>query len=536
MAWQYVEYKYPIDYQFDKILVWLSDATSVYFAVKSKETDDWVYYSGTAGHVLDTGSLLTSQGSSEANAQTDYLTATPDVNDKITCVFPSPIFAKYVRLYITDDISCTIHEFRPSTRLLADEIITGVLTISDDFASPPLIRVNKSDVDRILIGNFTGSTYGIVGYDGSSNKLFELSDATQEISGWTIGEVALSKNNTTISSTGVITLGTTDDIVQLSSIDGTYRIWVGNATAASAPFSVSKVGAIKAESGTVGGWTLATNKISLTGIELDQANSRIRVYTGSNYVDLTAGGLTGYDSVLGTVFRLYTDGTAPMFANGVIHETEYQIYTSGIIKTADDPASFGGLLIDSSSLTGYNTSGNIRFQTIYSGVNEGDVLIGNYAGNAGLFWDQSEGVFHVKGYLTITGGINALSEITTNLGDIYSGTITGAVIRTASSGRRIEITSSGIALQDGTLGTAYGVAEYEVNSYGSGILAWINNSTYAVPFYIDGTTVKADFHFTNRGSNPSGDAEIGDVAVVNGKLVICTTAPSTWTVVGDQTA
>ena len=46
----------------------------------------------------------------------------------------------------------------------------------------------------------------------------------------------------------------------------------------------------------------------------------------------------------------------------------------------------------------------------------------------------------------------------------------------------------------------------------------------------------ADIHYYPRTSNPSGAANIGDTAVVLGKLMICTAAgtPGTWQIVGTQ--
>lgn len=88
------------------------------------------------------------------------------------------------------------------------------------------------------------------------------------IGGWTINTTTLTGGDTTLDSTGVITLGTGNNIVKLSSVDATYRIWVGNATAASAPFSVTKAGAILATSGAIGGWTLGTTSFTGTGVTL----------------------------------------------------------------------------------------------------------------------------------------------------------------------------------------------------------------------------------------------------------------------------
>lgn len=147
----------------------------------------------------------------------------------------------------------------------------------------------------------------------------------------------------------------------------------------------------------IGGWTLADNKISITGIELDQANERIRAYTDSNYVDLTAAGLTGYDSVLGTVFNIPTDGSAPEFSSGVIKECEYQIYTSGVVKTNTDPATNGGLLINNTDIKGYNSSGLKLLQLVYDGTDEGDAYFGDFdSGNAGMKYDHSAGTLQLR--------------------------------------------------------------------------------------------------------------------------------------------
>jgi len=74
---------------------------------------------------------------------------------------------------------------------------------------------------------------------------------------------------------------------------------------------------VYATGGEVGGWALTDTMLSATGIELDSANSRIRVYNGSNYITMDADGIIGYDSVLGIVFQVYTDGTLPYFQGSV---------------------------------------------------------------------------------------------------------------------------------------------------------------------------------------------------------------------------
>jgi len=138
--------------------------------------------------------------------------------------------------------------------------------------------------------------------------------------------------------------------------------------------------------------------------------------------------------------------------------------------------------------------------------------------------------------------ISQLSDISSDLGTITDGlvsgvTITNSVIRTKDYDRRVQIDSSGIKLFSEAVGGKYGSFKYGVGTkYGMGIFAYLYYVDKGIPFYIEAEQPVADMHLYNRTSTPSGAAEIGDLAVVNGKLMICTTAgtPGTWTVVGTQ--
>lgn len=65
-----------------------------------------------------------------------------------------------------------------------------------------------------------------------------------EIGGWTITASTIEKNNAVLASAGYLTLGSGNDIVRIDAQDATYRLWTGHATAASAPFRVSKAGEV----------------------------------------------------------------------------------------------------------------------------------------------------------------------------------------------------------------------------------------------------------------------------------------------------
>ena len=63
-----------------------------------------------------------------------------------------------------------------------------------------------------------------------------------------------------------ISLGSGTDIFV---VDGDVGLQLGHGTFASAPFSVTKAGVLKAESGTIGGWTLSSSTISSNNLVIN---------------------------------------------------------------------------------------------------------------------------------------------------------------------------------------------------------------------------------------------------------------------------
>ena len=194
--YRYIEYSYPVPYNFEKFLFWISANCNCYFALKEKDGDSWSFYAGKddASHDLDTGLKLVSHATEELAEENYFYTGDyKNADDKVLAILPTLVLAKYVRIYVYDFTTTTIHEFKPSVRMIADELVGGTLLITDELTDAPLIRVEKSSVDRIKIGNFESTYYGIAGYDGSSNKIFELSDNQQMLSGWNFTQTTLSK-------------------------------------------------------------------------------------------------------------------------------------------------------------------------------------------------------------------------------------------------------------------------------------------------------------------------------------------------------
>ena len=109
------------------------------------------------------------------------------------------------------------------------------------------------------------------------------------IGGFSIGATTITGSNLVLDSAGQrISLGTSNDIVILDADDATYRLWIGNATASSATFSVTKAGAVSATSGTVGGFTLGATTLTATNLILDASGQRITLGSSNDVVILDA--------------------------------------------------------------------------------------------------------------------------------------------------------------------------------------------------------------------------------------------------------
>jgi len=177
MAWSHVQYEYPVHYEFEKIIIWMDSVARLYVGTADAIDAEWSYYAGVSSgdHGLAAGLTLTSK-TDENTARSDYWRPTPDSNDRVIAVFSPTKLAKVIRLYIDSDNDdpTQIYEFRPSTRLMADEIITGQLHITDQFASSPAIKITVSSQERVFIGDLGSDLYGIRGRDSSGNVIFEL--------------------------------------------------------------------------------------------------------------------------------------------------------------------------------------------------------------------------------------------------------------------------------------------------------------------------------------------------------------------------
>jgi hypothetical protein len=235
---------------------------------------------------------------------------------------------------------------------------------------------------------------------------------------------------------GSIEIGSGDSVFKADS----YGLYLGDTVFADAPFSVDMDGNLKAHKGTIGGFTINPTKLYGGTIQTAEA-----VGAGASGVVMDTSGIRGYSSILGKVFDLPTDGSAPEFSSGVIKNTEFQLQTSSVIRTSDTvgdgTSSSAGVLVNNTGLyactanqtlananvkilaTGEATfSGNVKggmsdFMTgigYFIGLNSGEykMSIGNPAGNY-INWDGS--YLRIRGNLQLTSPLTNVSYATADL-------------------------------------------------------------------------------------------------------------------------
>jgi len=200
------------------------------------------------GNTYDSSMLDTYMSQTLANLSDEELSielvvddsATPFVDyalgDTVTVVIPGRIDASY-----------RIRAIALSQRENTWEVTLGLNDLYDEY----LQRVDKA-LRRALL---------------SPLESIESGSTDPNAGGWKISRTELTGSATVLGSAGYLRLGTGNDIVELNATDGTYRIWAGAASAASAPFSVTKAGKlyatgadisgkITADDGSIGGWTI----------------------------------------------------------------------------------------------------------------------------------------------------------------------------------------------------------------------------------------------------------------------------------------
>ena len=190
----------------------------------------------------------------------------------------------------------------------------------------------------------------------------EIVADTGTIGGWTIGAAALTGAEVILGSSGVLTLGTGNDIAVLDgSPSSSWKLWIGDAVPGDAPFRVDKTGAlwatnaniegvITALTGSIGGWTIASGHLySGSGagrVGLKPADYPF--YAGSEtpgsapFRVTPEGVLTARSGVLGA---LDIDDTITLDTAGEIVSDNYAAGVAGLRIGADGYAEFQDVLL-----------------------------------------------------------------------------------------------------------------------------------------------------------------------------------------------
>lgn len=246
---------------------------------------------------------------------------------------------------------------------------------------------------------------------------------------------------------GEMTIGSGNSVFKADS----NGIYLGATEYASAPFrvdmsgnlyaeNVNLTGEVNAVSGTIGGFTITPTQMYGGIIKTGQA-----VGAGGSGVVMDTQGLRGYSSVLGEVFNLPTDGSAPTFSSGIIENTIYEINTNSIMRTSenvgDGTADSAGILInetgfyatqDNQTLESANVkilatgeatfSGNVKGGMTDFMVGTGyfmglsgsayKMAVGDPSGNH-LSWDDEQ--LRIKGVIELDGPLNLENYATVDL-------------------------------------------------------------------------------------------------------------------------
>lgn len=221
------------------------------------------------------------------------------------------------------------------------------------------------------------------------------------IGGWIITTTALAGTNAVLAAAGTLILGTVNDVAILDANDATYRLWIGNATAGTATFSVTKTGALFSTSGTIGGFT-----ISATSLSASSGPTTISLSTV-----ITAGLSVGEPAGLRSVHRAGTGGTSASF---------YLFNSSNTLVGAFEAQSTH----EGARLTLNNTSGT---QLIDIDI---DALVAKstitFDGDTNLYRDSAD-VLKTDDAFVATGFTGDGSQLTAlNASNISSGTLNDA--------------------------------------------------------------------------------------------------------------
>lgn len=259
-------------------------------------------------------------------------------------------------------------------------------------------------------GTFAGSLSAATGsFSGS------ITSTSGTIGGWSIGSTTLTGGNATLDSAGEMILGTSNDVVYLSASNASYRLWVGNVTAGSAAFSVTKAGLLYATGATISG-TITSTSGTIGGFTIGALS--ISAGSGTSRIELNSTGSLSLGDISG-IHGSYT-------------------YAGIGINVGAVPAVFLGTDgSHSGRLKLYDSSGVLN---IYADAQSGDIAALSFTGNGGNITSLDASNIG-SGTLNNARLPSAISVTTLDC----SGTMTAGLIGGASGGYSVGIDDGGVS-------------------------------------------------------------------------------------------
>lgn len=412
-------------------------------------------------------------------------------------------------LYLTGNINATGGKFTGNVQLAipAGATTSGVLYAGASPTSGTRVRF---------------SSEGIFGYD-ANGETFKLqsSDGLMtadkgQIAGWTLDGTKLTKNNARLDSTGVIELGVsnTDNIIRLDANDATYRLWIGRNSSSTAPFRVTKEGALIASGATINGDSTFNGTITVTST-LSDGTSLQTIKNGAAQSSVVASDLSALTTRVTTAENNITtkasaqsvsDLTSVVGTKAATQFVNDQLALKASLTALDaklDANAYTVLdvankinLIDTNVVTisgGKLTAGSVDAAQIATGaitaikINAGAITtekldagavtavkIASRTITADLIGASQITAYEIAGGTitaaeiaadTITAAEIAAGSITVDR--LSVGTLTGFTIRTSSGSQRVELNSSTGSLRVINGGIVYG---HIASAAGTGIL------------------------------------------------------------------
>ena len=279
--------------------------------------------------------------------------------------------------------SASIASFRisPDAFFTDSFFISSSATNNDFFISSSNFNVKAS-------GDITGSA---VLFDGG------------KVAGFTIDDNNLTATNFSLEAANKkISLGTGNTIFIADADEG---IQLGHATFASAPFSVTKAGVVKATSGTIGGFNLSTSTITSENLIIDSDGTLETANFASNVqgwrISSIDNGLAEFENV-----RIRGTLSTTVFEKETVNAVGGQLYVA-----------------NSSALTG---SGMISASFTTMSVVNASGFTGSYWGSSAYYSDWSAGVDGWSSGHT-QGTQDSVSDGTTSKDDVYRITVVAGV-------------------------------------------------------------------------------------------------------------